>query len=147
MPKALFVSSNGLVSTGTRPHAHRLQVVQISFLLVGFSLAQKSCGFGAEEFTAKLVSHFHLYWKNCFRSNCNWKANAPFTVPVPINITVDHHIGVGASAREYSIPCWWPGATITRRERGIESWIESEVSGHDFKARTNLVRQAQGKSV
>ena len=81
-------------------------------------------------------------WKNCSRSN--WKANAPLTMPVPINITFDPHMGVGASAREYSIPCWWPaGVTITRRERGIES----EVSGHDFKARTNLVRQARGKSV
>ena len=61
MPKALFVSSNGLVSTGTRPHAHRLQVVQLSFLLVGFSLAQKSCGFGTEEFSVAFLVHFHLY--------------------------------------------------------------------------------------
>ena len=36
---------------------------RLSFLLAGFSLAQKSWGFGTEEFSVDFLVHFHLYYR------------------------------------------------------------------------------------
>jgi hypothetical protein len=70
---------------------------RLSFLLAGFSLAQKSWGFGTEELSVDFLVHFHLYASSAGR-RCVSVAASPWLAPAVQGATAVRHSAPGRSA-------------------------------------------------